>query len=87
VLEGGLPLAPRPRAGRRRRETAEVTRSEEEVDFKVKPAQPKERVRLRKHTVIEHVEKTVPVLREEVRLEHDPPKGGRIVSVEDVDEV
>ena len=42
-------------------------------------------MRLRKHTVIEHVEKTVPVRREEVRVEHDPPKSGRVVSVEDVE--
>jgi hypothetical protein len=46
-----------------RRETAAVIRSEEEVDLKVEPAKPKERVRLRKYTVTEHVEKTVPVLR------------------------
>jgi sporulation protein YlmC with PRC-barrel domain len=69
-----------------RRETVEMTRSEEEVDFKVAPAQPKERVRLRKHTVIENVEKTVPVRREEIRLEHDPPKSGKVVRVEDVDD-
>jgi PRC-barrel domain len=68
-----------------RRESAEMIRSEEEVEFKVEPAKPKERVRLRKHTVIEHVEKTVPVRREEVRVEHDPPKSGRVVSVEDVE--
>jgi sporulation protein YlmC with PRC-barrel domain len=66
------------------REAAEMTRSEEEVDFRVEPARPKERVRLRKHVVVDHVEKTVPVRREEIRLEHDPPKSGRIVSEEDV---
>jgi hypothetical protein len=68
-----------------RRETAEVTRSEEEVDLKVGPAKPKERVRLRKYTVTEHVEKTVPVRREEVRVENDPPESGRVIRVEDVD--
>jgi PRC-barrel domain protein/uncharacterized protein DUF2382 len=68
-----------------RPESAEVTRSEEEVEIKVEPAKPKERVRLRKYTVTEQVEKTVPVRREEVRVEHDPPKSGRVVSVEDVD--
>src|SRR4051812_23550281 len=36
---------------------AEMIRSEEEVDFGVTPAKPRERVRLRKHTVVEHVEK------------------------------
>ena len=70
---------------RMRPETHELVRSEEEVDFKVEPATPKERVRLKKHVVTEHVEKTVPVLREEVRLEHDPPESGRVVRVEDVD--
>jgi hypothetical protein len=68
-----------------RRETAEMIRSEEEVDVKVEPAKPKERVRLRKYTVTEHVEKTVPVRREEVRIENDPPETGRVVRVEDVD--
>src|SRR4051794_25613752 len=42
-------------------DAAEVVRSEEEVSFGVTPARPVERVRLRKHTVVEHVEKTVPV--------------------------
>jgi len=65
---------------------AEVIRSEEEADIRVEPARPKERVRLKKHTVVEHVETTVPVRREEVRLEHEPPPSGRIVSVDDADE-
>jgi stress response protein YsnF len=62
---------------------AEMVRSEEEVEFGVTPARPRERVRLRKHTVVEHVEKTVPVRREEIRLEHEPPPDGKIVDVED----
>lgn len=62
---------------------AEMVRSEEEVDVHVEPAKPRERVRLRKHVVVEQVEKTVPVRREEVRLEHDPPPSGKIVEVED----
>jgi hypothetical protein len=62
---------------------AEMIRSEEEVSFGVAPAKPRERVRLRKHTVVEHVEQTVPVRREEIRLEHEPPPEGRIVDVED----
>ena len=61
----------------------EMTRSEEEVSFGVAPAKPRERVRLRKHTVVEHVEKTVPVRREEIRLEHEPAPEGKIVDVED----
>ena len=62
---------------------AEMVRSEEEVSFGVAPAKPRERVRLRKHTVVEHVEQTVPVRREEIRLEHEPPPEGKIVDVED----
>src|SRR3954466_3634736 len=65
---------------------AEVVRSEEQVEFREGEMQPRERVRLKKYMVTEHVEKTVPVRREEVRVEHDPPpEGGRIVSVEDVE--
>ena len=62
---------------------AEMVRSEEEVSFGVSPPTPRERVRLRKHVVVEHVEKTVPVRREEIRLEHEPPPSGKIVDVED----
>ena len=67
-------------------DAAEVVRSEEEVSFGVKPAAPKERVRIKKHVVVDQVEKTVPVRREEVRVEHDPPESGRIVRVEDVED-
>ena len=62
---------------------AEMVRSEEEVSFGVSPPKPRERVRLRKHVVVENVETTVPVRREEIRLEHEPPPSGRIVDVED----
>jgi hypothetical protein len=62
---------------------AEMVRSEEEVSFGVAPAKPRERVRLRKHTVVEQVEQTVPIRREEIRLEHEPPPQGKIVDVED----
>ena len=61
----------------------EMVRSEEEVSFGVAPAKPRERVRLRKHTVVEQVEQTVPVRREEIRLEHEPPPDGKIVDVQD----
>jgi PRC-barrel domain/Domain of unknown function (DUF2382) len=64
---------------------AEMVRSEEQVEFGVAPAQPRERVRLKKYTVTEHVEKTVPVRREEIRVEHDPPPEGRVVDVQDVE--
>jgi hypothetical protein len=70
---------------RMRPESAELTRSEEEVDVHVAPSQPKERVRLRKYTVTEQVEKTVPVRREEIRVAHDPPESGHVVRVEDVE--
>jgi Domain of unknown function (DUF2382) len=41
-------------------------------------------VRLKKVLVSDEVKKTVPVRREEVRLETDPPQEGRIESVEDL---
>jgi stress response protein YsnF len=71
------------RAETRDDDAVEVVRSEEEVSFGTTPAAPRERVRLRKHVVTDHVEKTVPVRREEVRVETDPPPEGRIVDVED----
>jgi hypothetical protein len=67
------------------RDRAEVVRSEEEVSFGTRAA-PRERVRLRKHVVTEQVEQTVPVRREEVRVETDPPPDGRVVDVEDAGE-
>ena len=70
---------------RMRRESAEMIRSEEEVELEVEPAKPKEHVRLKKYTVTEQVEKKVPVRREEIRVVNDPPESGRVVRVEDVD--
>jgi hypothetical protein len=64
----------------------EMTRSEEEVTIGKKAVKRAERVRLRKVLVEDEVTKTVPVRREEIRLETDPPPEGRIESVEDVDE-
>ena len=61
-----------------------MTRSEEEVTFSTRPVQRAERVRLKKVLVHDEVEKTVPVRREEIRLETDPPPEGDIESVEDV---
>jgi hypothetical protein len=62
-----------------------MTRSEEEVSVgkRVKRA---ERVRLKKVLVEDEVTQTVPVRREEIRLEQDPPPEGRIESVEEVDD-
>jgi hypothetical protein len=57
-------------------EDAEVIRSEEEVRTGTTEMRPKERVRIRKVLVTDHVTRTVPVQREEVRLETDPPPPG-----------
>ena len=64
----------------------EMVRSEEEVHLSTRPTQRREKVRLRKYLVTEHVEKTVPVRREEIRVEHDPPQEGRVVDIQDVDD-
>ena len=62
-----------------------MTRSEEEVRIGEGPMRPAERVRLRKVLVTEEVKRTVPVQREVVQLETDPPPEGRIDRVEDAD--
>jgi hypothetical protein len=54
----------------------EVVRSEEEVRVRPGPMRPRERIKLKKYVVTDYVEKTVPVRREEVRVEHDPPADG-----------
>ncbi len=63
-----------------------MTRSEEEVTFGKRVAKRAERVRLRKVLVEDEVTQTVPVRREVIQLETEPPPEGRIESVEDVDE-
>jgi hypothetical protein len=63
---------------------AEMIRSEEEVVTGTTGMKPAERVRIRKVLVTEHVTKKVPVRREEIRLETDPPPEGEIEDVEDV---
>jgi hypothetical protein len=65
---------------------ASMTRSEEEVSLGEPERRPVERVRLRKVTVTEHEQQTVPVRREVVQLEHEPPPEGEIESVEDLGE-
>jgi len=50
-----------------------MTRSEEEVRIG-KRTRDRERVRLKKYVVTDYVEKKVPVKREEVRLEREPPE-------------
>jgi hypothetical protein len=64
----------------------EMIRSEEEVVTGTSEMRPAERVRLRKVLVTENVTQTVPVRREEIRLETDPPPEGNVEHVEDVDE-
>ena len=48
-----------------------MTRSEEELDVHT-TRRPSELVRLRKHVVTENQQVTVPVQREEVRIEREP---------------
>jgi len=63
----------------------EMIRSEEEpVVRSTGEMKPVERVRLRKVTVTANEQRTIPLRREEVRLETDPPPDGEIERVEDV---
>jgi PRC-barrel domain/Domain of unknown function (DUF2382) len=68
----------------RSQEGEEMIRSEEEVVTGTTPMRPSERVRIRKVVVTDNVTKKVPVRREEIRLETDPPPEGDVESVEDV---
>jgi hypothetical protein len=52
-------------------EGGELVRSEEEVDVRPE-ARPRERVRLKKYVVTEHVTKRVPVRREKLAVEREP---------------
>lgn len=63
-----------------------MTRSEEEVSVERGPMRPAERVRLRKVLVTEQRKETVPVRREVVQLEHEPPPEGHVEHVEDAGE-
>jgi uncharacterized protein (TIGR02271 family) len=54
-----------------------MIRSEEEVVVRKKPVQRVERVRLKKHIVTDQVTKTVPVRKEVIRVERDPPADGQ----------
>ena len=51
-----------------------MTRSEEEVHIGTRSRE-RGRVRLKKYVVTDYVEKKVPVRREEIRVERDPPAG------------
>jgi Domain of unknown function (DUF2382) len=63
-----------------------MTRSEEEVSIGKKTVKRAERVRLKKVLVEDEVTKTVPVRREEIRLETDPPPEGKIESSEAIED-
>lgn len=58
--------------------------SEEEVVTGTTEPRPTKRVRIRKVLVTDHVTRKVPVRREEIRLETDPPPDGEIERVDDV---
>src|SRR4051794_11508090 len=74
--------SPSPAAGD---DGTEMVRSEEEISVHKQPVET-ERVRLKKRVVTDQVEKTVPVRKEVVQLETEPPPEGEIESVEEVDE-
>jgi hypothetical protein len=73
--------AEQPREGE---DKPEMIRSEEEIRTGTTGMRPTERVRLKKVLVTDEVKRTVPVRREEVRLETEQPPEGTIESVEDV---
>jgi hypothetical protein len=62
-----------------------MTRSEEEVSFGKRVTRRAERVRLKKVLVHDEVTQTVPVRKEVIKLETDPPPEGEVESVEDVE--
>ena len=64
----------------------EMIRSEEEVRLGHIERRPVERVRIKKVTVTENETQVVPVRREVIQLEHEPPPSGHIESVEDLPE-
>ncbi len=64
----------------------EMIRSEEEVRLGHTERRPVERVRIKKVTVTENQTQVVPVRREVIQLEHEPPPAGHIESVEDLPE-
>lgn len=83
--DAGTPGATRATAPTGDDEGATMIRSEEEVAAAHGPMRPAERVRLKKVMVTDEVRRTVPVRREVVQLEHEPPPEGEVESVEDVD--
>jgi hypothetical protein len=69
--KGGAAEEPPPGDHPEQGEGGEIVRSEEEVDVRPQ-ARPRERVRLKKYVVTEHVTKTVPVRREKLAVEREP---------------
>ena len=63
-----------------------MIRSEEEVRLGHIERRPVERVRIKKVTVTENERRMIPVRREVIQLEHEPPPSGHIESVEDIPE-
>jgi hypothetical protein len=61
-----------------------MIRSEEEVRLGHIERRPTERVRIKKVTVTENERRMIPVRREVIQLEHEPPPSGEIESVEDI---
>lgn len=64
-------------------DAASMVRSEEEPVAGHGPMRPSERVRLKKVMVTDEVTKTVPMRREVVQLEHEPPPEGAVDDGED----
>lgn len=73
-------------AGDLRTAPNEMIRSEEEIRLGHTERRPVERVRIKKVTVTENQTQVVPVRREVIQLEHEPPPAGHIESVEDLPE-
>jgi stress response protein YsnF len=77
----------RERAAEERAETgdtgAEVVRSEEELTVGTR-RRVRGKARLKKYVVTEHVQRTVPVQREEVRVEYEPAEGEADEAADDV---
>ncbi|WP_448073732.1 DUF2382 domain-containing protein [Georgenia yuyongxinii] len=88
VTDTAAPAAATTGTGRDRRDVddASVVRSEERVDVGTRRREAG-RVRLRKYVVTENVTKTVPVTREEVRVEREPVTAGDRVSGDIGDDV
>ena len=73
-------------AGDLRTAPNEMIRSEEEIRLGHTERRPVERVRIKKVTVTENHSQVVPVRREVIQLEHEPPPAGHTESVEDLPE-